>query len=390
MATVVVHSPGIPKQSGAAAADRRLHKWDVWAATMAGLQGLVLLAAPRVAVITIGLWWNSNTVAHNFVHRPFFRSRLANRVFALYLSVLLGIPQSLWRDRHLAHHAGRRSRLRITPRLAVEAALVLSLWAALALFRPAFFFTTYVPGYALGLVLCAIQGHYEHARGVTSHYGRIYNFLALNDGYHAEHHANPSRHWTQLPDRIAGNSHTSGWPAALRWMDSISTGNFILESLERIVLRSPRLQRTVLTSHRRAFHALLSRTAPPERVLIVGGGLFPRSALILRELLPDAHLTLLDAAAANLAAARAFLGSHAVDGIDFVHGAWPAAMTPSARGFDLVVFPLCFRGDRAALYRHPPAAAVLIHDWIWRPRGNSVMVSRILAKRLNLVTPCAP
>ena len=56
-------------------------------------------------MIAIGVWWNSNTIAHNFIHRPFFRSRRFNALFSAYLSVLLGIPQVLWRDRHLAHFA---------------------------------------------------------------------------------------------------------------------------------------------------------------------------------------------------------------------------------------------------------------------------------------------
>jgi len=367
------------------AASVRICNRDLRLAALAVLQGILLLAAPRLPIIAIGLGWNSNTIAHNFLHRPFFRSRLANRLFAAYLSVLLGVPQSLWRDRHLSHHAGRRWRLRMTRRLTVETAMVLSLWAALALLQPAFFFKTYVPGYILGLVLCALQGHYEHARGVTSHYGRIYNFLTFNDGYHAEHHANPALHWTQLPRQILPGVPTSRWPAVLRWMDAVSPGNLALELLERIVLRSPRLQRAVLRCHCRAFRAVLSPRRAPRNVLIVGGGLFPRSALALREILPGARLTVLDADAGNLATARAFLeGCHA-GRVDFVHAAWPTPTEPCAP-FDLVVFPLCFKGDRAAIYRNPPANAAVVHDWIWRPRGQSVVVAAILAKRLNLVT----
>jgi hypothetical protein len=54
---------------------------------------------------------------------------------------------------------------------------------------------------------------------------------------------------------------------------------------------------------------------------------------------------------------------------------------------DLVVFPLAFVGDRSALYRDPPAPIMLVHDWIWRRRGASAMVSLVLLKRLNLVRP---
>ena len=51
------------------------------------------------------------------------------------------------------------------------------------------------------------------------------------------------------------------------------------------------------------------------------------------------------------------------------------------------MFPLAFIGDRAAIYRHPPAPVVLIHDWLWRPHGRGAVVSLLLLKRLNLVRP---
>ena len=55
--------------------------------------GELLLAAPVLPVVALGVWWNSNTVAHYFLHTPFFRDRPLNILFALYLSALLGIPQ---------------------------------------------------------------------------------------------------------------------------------------------------------------------------------------------------------------------------------------------------------------------------------------------------------
>src|SRR5690242_3119999 len=76
------------------------------------VQGGVLLLWPSALTIGIGLWWCANTVSHNFIHLPFFRSRAANTVFSLYLSLLMGLPQSLWRQRHLAHHAKAKWRLR--------------------------------------------------------------------------------------------------------------------------------------------------------------------------------------------------------------------------------------------------------------------------------------
>src|ERR1044071_3802337 len=68
--------------------------WDALFVMCAFAHAGALVLFPSVAGIGIGLWWNANTIAHNFIHRPFFRSRWANRLFSVYLSVLLGIPQS--------------------------------------------------------------------------------------------------------------------------------------------------------------------------------------------------------------------------------------------------------------------------------------------------------
>ena len=182
---------------------------------LAAAQGVLLLTMPTAPAIALGVWWNSNTISHNFIHRPFFRRRSANTLFAAYESVLLGIPQTLWRDRHLAHHAGVHRRTRISIELALQAALVLSLWLAIASRAPTFFLSVYVPGYVAGLMLCAVHGYYEHHRGASSHYGKIYNVLFFNDGYHVEHHAHPEMHWANLSDCRDPTARVSGWPAPL-------------------------------------------------------------------------------------------------------------------------------------------------------------------------------
>src|SRR5215210_4444422 len=140
----------------------RHSSWDALVVTLAVGQGVLLLALPILPVVAVGVWWNSNTVSHYFIHKPFFRSRGLNRLFASYLTVLLGIPQSLWRDRHLAHHAGRDWRFRLTTELAGEFALVFGLWMVLLLLAPWFFLTAYLPGFVIGLGLCWLHGHYEH------------------------------------------------------------------------------------------------------------------------------------------------------------------------------------------------------------------------------------
>jgi hypothetical protein len=352
----------------------RFSRRDSILVALAALQGVMLAVRPLPPLIALGVWWNANTIAHNFIHRPFFRSVWMNRLFSAALSILLGVPQTLWRDRHLAHHAGVEWRLRVSPRLVVETVLVLCLCSTLSARNAHFFLLVYLPGYLAGLGLCAMQGYWEHAIGrPTSHYGRTYNFLCFNDGYHAEHHADPAIHWTMLANRVDTGAATSRWPPLLRWLDVPP-----LEALEHFVLRSPWLQRFVLHCHRRAFRAFLPQLQGVRRATIVGGGLFPRTALILRELLPAAHLTIVDSNPRNLDTARAMLGGN----IEYRNERY---MPGESRNCDLTVIPLCLHGDRAAIYRHPPSPAVLVHDWIWHSRGPGAIFSVTLLKRVNLV-----
>ena len=376
--------------------------WDLVLVLLAAAHGVLLLTVPGVLVIAVGLWWNSNSISHNFIHNPYFRSRILNQGFAAFLSVLLGFPHALWRTRHLAHHAGTAPRIKWSAELAAQTGLVLLLWVILGALQPRFFLTVYLPGWALGLGLCAVQGHYEHARGTVSCYGRLYNILFFNDGFHAEHHVRPRAHWTRL-SRLEPQAAASRWPPVLRWLDAWS-----LEGLERIVLRSGRLQRFVLGCHEQAFASLLAtlpdvrdqglndldaqpadqrrnsalrsrtNTLGVRRVGIVGGGLFPRTAIILRKLLPEAKLVVIDLSRENLDAARQLLSGD----VELVH----ATFDPETHNeFDLLVIPLSLKGDRTSLYRSPPARLVFIHDWLWRRGDESVVVSALLLKRLNLV-----
>jgi hypothetical protein len=335
----------------------RFSRRDAILVALAALHAVVLVCWPAAPLIAVGLWWNSNTIAHNFIHRPFFRSGALNRLFSAALSLLLGIPQSLWRDRHLAHHAAVQWRLRVYPQLMYETGLVLCVWAALARFAPHFFLTAYAPAYLAGLVLCAAQGRWEHDQSgaPVSHYGSLHNWLMFNDGYHVEHHADPSVHWAQL-----GRGHP-------------------LEALESLVLRSPRLQRFVLSTHRRAILKLLPWLRTASRVAIVGGGLFPRTAIILQELLPGAKLTIIDCNRRNLDKARVFLNGAA----EYRHAQYTAGEPLDC---DLIVLPLSM-AERGELYRQTAGPTVLVHDWIWRRRGEGALVSPLLLKRINVVQP---
>jgi len=346
---------------------------DTAMVTLAVLHGLALAAWPSPPLIALGVWWTSNTIAHNFIHRPFFHARTANRLFALYLTATLGIPQTLWRSRHLAHHAGAAWRLRVTRDLACELLLVAGLWTLLALVAPRYLLGSYLPGLAIGLGLCAIHGHGEHAGGTASYRGRLYNLLFLNDGYHAEHHEAPGVHWSRLP-RVRPAGRESRWPPVLRWLEAFS-----LVGLERVAMRFRPARHFLLATHERAFRRVLARMPEPRAVAIVGGGLFPRTALILEKLLPRSRLAIIDRDAAHLDIARNLVGER----VKLVHATFDASKRAP---YDLVILPLSFQGDRQTAYRCPPAPAVLVHDWLWRRRGRSAVISVLLLKRLNLCT----
>jgi fatty acid desaturase len=69
------------------------------------------------------------------------------------------------------------------------------------------FLLCYLPAFFVSLALVNIQNYYEHYGAVpestyansVSYYGRVYNFLTFNDGYHQEHHLRPLTHWKQMP-----------------------------------------------------------------------------------------------------------------------------------------------------------------------------------------------
>src|SRR4030095_13976227 len=142
-----------------------------------------------------------------------------------------------------------------------------------------------------------------------------------------------------LPSRRIEGARTSPWPPVLRWVE-----HFGLEGLERIVLRSRRLQRVVLGSHERALRTLLEG-APIRSAAVVGGGLFPRTALALRRIFPLARITVIDRSAESIHTARPL----APPGAHFARARFDPARHA---GFDLVVIPLSFVGDREDLYRH--------------------------------------
>jgi hypothetical protein len=367
-----------------------------------------LPAPARVAsivLVAVGLCWCANTVSHIQLHTPIFRARAANRAFTLTLTLLLGIPQTGWRRRHLRHHAlpeDKETRPRATA--LGEAALLLGAWALLAWVSPWSFLGTYLPAWLLGLGFCATQGHYEHHHGAVlgvDYHGRRYNRWWFNDGYHVRHHQQPTAHWTTLPSPAAEGTPVSAWPPLLRWLGDAELSARgsrrvvagALDWLEARTLAWRPVRWFMLRTHRRALENILASLpgSRPRRVCIVGGGLFPRTALLLRRLLPEAHLTIVDADAGHLRTAARLLRDDGADAaaVTLVHDRYQDgwSLADDEPSFDLLVVPLAFRGERDRLYRAPRAAHVLVHDWLWRRRGaGGRVVSPWLLKRINWVS----
>ncbi|MCA9671998.1 MAG: fatty acid desaturase [Myxococcales bacterium] len=387
------------------------------AAVANGGTGASLAAGAMLALV---MCWCSNSVSHIHLHKPLFRARALNSAFSLLMSVMIGVPQRIWRHRHLWHHAGEPDeypRLRLGAQGVLEIGAVAASWLALLLLAPRVFVVGYLPGYLLGMLLCWMQGRYEHksagreASGGISCYRWLYNRLWFNDGFHAEHHRYPGEHWTRLPARTAdveaeGEVAISRRPPILRWFDDIaraadSIGRSIatkanllqaraLVALERLAIAPGRIQRFMLGTHRRALARLIdSLPRRPRRVRIVGGGHFPRTAIALAEVLPCARLYIVDGSEENLERARVILAARGLLArVTLVHAMYDAASADS--DVDLTIIPLGFAGDRAAIYASP--IPHIVHDWAWNRAGcaASTIVSWLLLKRVNLSrTPVA-
>jgi hypothetical protein len=348
-----------------------------------GLAGAAVLAVS----FGIAICWCSNTVSHNHLHNPLFRSRSLNRGLSLWLTLSTGVPQSLWRRRHFWHHAGEAGpfRVRWTLSLRLELLLLFAFAAALFATLPTSGFVALALGYLFGMGLCTLQGRMEHRRpsrndAGVSYYGKAYNRVCFNDGYHAEHHRFPLRHWSELPE-LPPSAAVSEWPPLLRGVEALPK---LLCILERGVLRSRRLQAWVLNVHRRALSDLVELLPfTPARVVIVGGGLFPRSFLALASLLPASRFVIIDQSASHIAGARAYLerARVEVDSVEFRTGRFDGS---DVTADDLVVVPLAYEGRRSALDALRGQAAMITHDWLWRASPVSRCVSLLLMKRINL------
>ncbi len=217
---------------------------------------------PLWAMCLLGLFYgflmnaNINGVSHNFIHNPFFRSPLLNRLFNVINSVACCFSQTYYDVVHMQHHKGnsdkqdetgdtvdwisiyrhghddeaesvwsytflsffRDSPVAIDRELRkrggeevfwgkLEIYLFAAILTVMALFNWRYI-VFFLPFMYLGHCMSYLNGYYRHfggnpdepaAWGVSS-YGKVYNWIFFNNGYHAEHHFRPKCHWTRSHD----------------------------------------------------------------------------------------------------------------------------------------------------------------------------------------------
>ena len=215
-----------------------------------------------VASVLIGLFCsvlnclNYMSIAHSFIHHPFFSSRALNKVYSVVISVSLQAPLTLYRAHHLEHHRHNNDRpdpltgrtkdgsstfrygrprgaeehvlsyaligpLRVDygylygrARKRGDAALTWTETAAIALFMLVLGLVNwrglvcfYIPVLYVGQAFALVHNYCEHHGAIAGNrltdsvscYGRLYNLFWFNEGYHQEHHFRPTVHWTKLP-----------------------------------------------------------------------------------------------------------------------------------------------------------------------------------------------
>ena len=243
-------------------------RWDVLPA-LAGLFHLFYFFAlfylyPRTSfwiMLPLGFLYslminaNINGVGHNFIHNPFFRSPLLNRLFGLTQSIACCFSQTYYNAVHMQHHKGNSDRqdehgetidwlsiyrhghegeaenpwsyvflsyFRDNPAAIrrelkkrnnadhiwgnIELAAFIVTLIVLGFFNWRYVVFYFLPFYYLGHCFSYLNGYFRHygadpdkpiAWGVSS-YGKIYNWLFFYNGYHAEHHFRPKVHWTKM------------------------------------------------------------------------------------------------------------------------------------------------------------------------------------------------
>ena len=199
-----------------------------------------------------------------------------------------------------------------------------------------------------------------------------------------------------------------------------------LNILEYVTMNIPIIREWVLASHHSAFDRLL-QGLNFNRILVVGGGIYPRTALVMKTLYPDAQITIQDKSRESLKIAEAYLQKTNCElNISYLHEeyillppattysttyateystvydtlpAWAfgtnvttitttAIAASSSRPYDLVIYPLAFQSNTTttASTTTPIMYTRVRHCWMWENTGTSksTIVSYLLLKKLVL------
>ena len=57
-------------------------------------------------IYSVSISWNINGISHNFIHNPYFRSPVLNRLFSILESITVGFSQIFYECIHMQHHKG--------------------------------------------------------------------------------------------------------------------------------------------------------------------------------------------------------------------------------------------------------------------------------------------
>src|SRR5207253_470469 len=57
-------------------------------------------------IYSVSISWNINGISHNFIHNPYFRSPVLNRLFSILESITIGFSQIFYECIHTQHHKG--------------------------------------------------------------------------------------------------------------------------------------------------------------------------------------------------------------------------------------------------------------------------------------------
>lgn len=126
-------------------------------------------------------------------------------VLALRRGCAVGKDETLLQELATRNPERRKAELR---QVQADRLAVLALIALYAVLSWQWLLWCYLPAMAVAFTLVNVQNYYRHYgahpesryANSVSHYGRVYNWLTFNDGYHQEHHLRPASHWSELPN----------------------------------------------------------------------------------------------------------------------------------------------------------------------------------------------